>query len=37
MLQILSEEVRPELRVVRTMDEAYRLLLVEAPEFSPVR
>jgi hypothetical protein len=35
MLQILSVETRPELHVVRTMDEAYRLLLVESPEFSP--
>ena len=36
MLQMLSEESRPELHVVRTMDEAYRLLLAESPEFSPV-
>ena len=36
MLQILSEKTRPELHVVRTMDEAYRLLLVESPEFVPV-
>ena len=36
MFQILSEKTRPELRVVRTMDEAYRLLLIESPEFSPV-
>ena len=36
MLQIRSEKTRPELHVVRTMDEAYRLLLVESPEFSPV-
>jgi hypothetical protein len=36
MLQILSEKTRPELHVVRTMDEAYRLLLVESPAFSPV-
>jgi len=35
MLQILSEKSRPELHVVRTMDEAYRLLVVESPEFSP--
>ena len=34
MLQILSEGARPEFHVVRTMDEAYRLLLVESPEFS---
>lgn len=36
MLQMLSEESRPELHVVRTMDEAYRLLRMESPEFSPV-
>jgi hypothetical protein len=36
MLQILSEQSRPELHVVRTMDEAYRLLQVESPEFNPV-
>src|SRR5579863_9415732 len=36
MLQILSEKSRPELHVVRTIDEAYRLLLVESPEFNPV-
>jgi hypothetical protein len=36
MLQLLSEETRPELLVVRTMDEAYRWLLVDAPDFSPV-
>ena len=36
MLQILSEEARPELHVVRTLDEAYRLLRIESPEFSPV-
>ena len=33
MLQILSETTRPDLRVVRTLDEAYRLLGVESPEF----
>ena len=36
MLQILSEEARPELHVVRTLDEAYRLLRIESPEFSPI-
>ena len=36
MLEILSERTRPELHVVRTMDEAYRLLLVESPEFNLV-
>ena len=34
--QILSELTRPDLRVVRTMDDAYRLLRVESPEFGPV-
>jgi hypothetical protein len=36
MFQILTELTRPDLRVVRTMDEAYRLLRVESPEFGPV-
>jgi hypothetical protein len=36
MLQLLSEEARLELFVVRTMDEAYRMLLVDAPDFIPV-
>ena len=36
MLQILSEETRPELHVVRTLNEAYRLFCVESPEFRPV-
>jgi hypothetical protein len=36
MFQILSEEGRPELRVVRTMDEARSLLGVESLEFLPV-
>jgi len=36
MFQLLSDDTRPELQVVRTMDEAYRLLSVETPEFSPV-
>ncbi|MGB8064450.1 MAG: hypothetical protein WCF26_21355 [Candidatus Sulfotelmatobacter sp.] len=36
MFQILTEDTRPELRVVRTMDEAYRLLEVSSPEFHPV-
>jgi hypothetical protein len=35
-LQILSETARPELHVVRTMDQAYRLLEVESPQFDPV-
>src|SRR5271165_1840827 len=36
MFQMLGELTRPDLQVVRTMDEAYRLLRVESPEFSPV-
>ena len=36
MFQILGEATRPDLPVVRTMDEAYSLLQVESPEFSPV-
>ena len=33
MFQILTQETRPELQVVRTLDEAYRLLGVSCPEF----
>ncbi len=36
MFQMLGEETRPNLHIVRTMDEAYRLLEVESPEFHPV-
>ncbi len=36
MFQVLGEETRPNLHIVRTLDEAYRLLQVEAPEFGPV-
>jgi hypothetical protein len=36
MFQISGEETRPDLRVVRSMTEAYRLLEVESPEFSPL-
>ncbi len=36
MFQILGEKTRPDLHVVRTLDEAYRLLQIEAPEFRPV-
>jgi hypothetical protein len=36
MFQILGEGTRPDLHVVRTLDEAYRLLQVESPEFGPV-
>ena len=35
MFQILTELTRPELHVVRSVDEAYRLLRVESPEFGP--
>jgi hypothetical protein len=37
MFQALAEKARPNLQIVRTMDEACRLLRVEAPEFVPVR
>ena len=36
MFQILGSNTRPNLHVVHTMDEAYHLLQVESPEFSPV-
>lgn len=36
MFQILTQQTRPELQVVRTMEEAYRLLEVSSPEFHPV-
>lgn len=36
MFQILTELTRPYLHVVRTLDEAYRLLRVESPEFDSV-
>ena len=36
MFQILGEKTRPELQVVRTMDEAFHLLGVEFPDFRPV-
>lgn len=36
MFQILGEKTRPELQVVRTLDEAYRMLGVEFPDFLPV-
>jgi hypothetical protein len=36
MFQTLGESTRPDFHVVRTMDEAYRLLRVESPEFTPV-
>jgi len=34
MFQILGQETRPNLHIVRTMDEAYSLLQVKSPEFS---
>jgi hypothetical protein len=36
MYQILAEKSRPELHVVRSMEEAYRLLQVKTPEFLPL-
>jgi len=36
MFQILGENTRPNLHIVHTMDEAYRLLQVESPEFDPI-
>jgi len=36
MFQILGGKTRPNLHIVRTMDEAYSLLQVESPEFSRV-
>jgi hypothetical protein len=36
MFQIVGADTRSDLHVVRTMDEAYRLLQVKSPEFSPV-
>jgi hypothetical protein len=36
MFQILTELTRPDFHVVRAIDEAYRLLRVESPEFTPV-
>ena len=36
MFQILGEKTRPELQVVRSLEEAFRLLGVENPEFSPI-
>ena len=35
MFQILTELTRPELHVVRSVNEAYRLLRVESPKFGP--
>ena len=36
MFVIIGERSRPNLNVVRTMEEAYRLLEVESPQFSPI-
>jgi len=36
MFQIITERTRPELQVVRTLDDAYLLLKVIAPEFRPL-
>jgi hypothetical protein len=36
MFQMLGEKTRPDLHIVRTLEEAYRLLQVESPEFGPV-
>lgn len=36
MYQILSERTRPNLHVVHTMEEAYRLLKIEKPDFRPL-
>jgi hypothetical protein len=37
MFQMLSEKSRPDLHVVRTLEEAYRLLELESPKFGPVQ
>jgi hypothetical protein len=36
MFQMLGAKTRPNLHIVRTLDEAYRLLEVESPGFGPV-
>jgi len=36
MFQILSEQTRHDLRIVHTIDEAYKLLGIEPPKFLPV-
>jgi hypothetical protein len=36
MFQILGEKTRPELQVVRTMDEALKMLGAEGPDFQPI-
>jgi hypothetical protein len=37
MFQLISECSQPNVHVVRTLEEAYRLLKVESPEFAPVK
>ena len=36
MFQVLGEKTRPDLHVVRTLEEAYKLLQLKSPEFGPV-
>ena len=36
MFQMLGEKTRPNLHIVRTLDEAYHLLQVDSPDFVPV-
>jgi hypothetical protein len=36
MFQILGEKTRPELQVVRTLEEAYHVLDVDYPDFHPI-
>jgi hypothetical protein len=36
MFQVLSENTRKNVHVVRTLDEAYKLLGIESPRFVPV-
>lgn len=36
MFEILGEATRPNLHVVRTLEEAYKLLKVQEPQFEPI-
>jgi hypothetical protein len=36
MFQMITEKTRPELQVVRTLQDAYLLLKVETPDFHPI-
>jgi hypothetical protein len=36
MFQMITEKTRPELQVVRTLQDAYLLLKVETPDFRPI-